>query len=162
TPPEALRHPNWSMGPKITIDSATLMNKGLELIEAYHLFAVSPGQLEVVVHPQSIIHALVGFRDGSMLAQLADPDMRTPSAAGLTWPARIAAPTRRIDLIELGMLSFERPDESRFPALGLARQAMQTGGMAPCVLNAANEVAVAAFLAGRIGFLEISQLVARV
>jgi 1-deoxy-D-xylulose-5-phosphate reductoisomerase len=160
TPQEALRHPNWSMGRKITIDSATLMNKGLELIEAYHLFPVTPGQLEVVVHPQSIIHALVGFRDGSMLAQLANPDMRTPIAAGLAWPARIAAPTKRIDLVELRELSFERPDETRFRALGLARQAMEAGGMAPCVLNAANEIAVEAFLAGRIGFLQIAQLVA--
>jgi 1-deoxy-D-xylulose-5-phosphate reductoisomerase len=160
TPREALMHPNWSMGPKITIDSATLMNKGLELIEAYHLFSVEPGRLEVVVHPQSIIHALVGFRDGSMLAQLASPDMRTPIAAGLSWPARIDTPTRRIDLVELGSLSFERPDETRFRALGLARQAMQAGGMAPGVLNAANEIAVAAFLAGRIGFLKIAELVA--
>jgi 1-deoxy-D-xylulose-5-phosphate reductoisomerase len=160
TPQQALKHPNWSMGRKISIDSATLMNKGLELIEAYHLFSVTPAQLEVVVHPQSIVHALVGFRDGSMLAQLGSPDMRTPVAAGLTWPARIAAPTRRIDLVELGTLSFERPDETRFRALRLARQAMQVGGMAPCVLNAANEVAVEAYLAGRIGFLQIAQLVA--
>jgi 1-deoxy-D-xylulose-5-phosphate reductoisomerase len=160
TPEQALRHPNWSMGRKITIDSATLMNKGLELIEAYHLFAVEPGQLEVVVHPQSIVHALVGFRDGSMLAQLADPDMRTPLALGLSWPARIDTPTRRIDLIELGTLSFERPDVTRFLALGLARQAMEAGGMAPMVLNAANEVAVEAFLGGRIGFLQIAELVA--
>jgi 1-deoxy-D-xylulose-5-phosphate reductoisomerase len=160
TPQEALRHPNWSMGRKITIDSATLMNKGLELIEAFHLFAVAPDRLEVVVHPQSIIHALVGFRDGSMLAQLADPDMRTPIAAGLTWPARIATPTKRIDLIELGQLSFERPDEARFRALRLARQAMEAGGTAPCVLNAANEIAVEAFLAGRIGFLQIAHVVA--
>ena len=148
TPVQALRHPNWSMGRKITINSATLMNKGLELIEAYHLFSVEPGRLEVVVHPQSIVHALVGFRDGSMLAQLADPDMRTPVALGLSWPARIDTPTRRIDLVELGTLSFERPDETRFRALGLARQAMETGGMAPGVLNAANEVAVETFLAG--------------
>jgi len=130
TPEQALKHPNWSMGRKITIDSATLMNKGLELIEAYHLFSVAPAQLEVVVHPQSIVHALVGFRDGSMLAQLADPDMRTPVALGLSWPARIDTPTRRIDLVELGTLSFERPDETRFRALGLARGAMETGGMA--------------------------------
>ena len=160
TPEEALKHPNWSMGRKITIDSATLMNKGLELIEAYHLFSVAPAQLEVVVHPQSIVHALVGFRDGSMLAQLGSPDMRTPVAAGLSWPARIAAPTRRIDLVELASLSFERPDEARFRALPLAREAMAAGGMAPCVLNAANEVAVEAFLTGRIGFLEIPRLVA--
>jgi 1-deoxy-D-xylulose-5-phosphate reductoisomerase len=160
TPEQALKHPNWAMGPKITVDSATLMNKGLELIEAYHLFCVAPARLEVVVHPQSIVHALVGFHDGSMLAQLGSPDMRTPVAAGLTWPARIAAPTRRIDLVELATLSFERPDETRFRALPLARQAMEAGGMAPCVLNAANEVAVAAFLSGRIGFLQIAQLVA--
>jgi len=161
TPEQALKHPNWSMGRKISIDSATLMNKGLELIEAYHLFSVGPAQLEVVVHPQSIVHALVGFRDGSMLAQLANPDMRTPVAAGLAWPARIAAPTRRVDLVELASLSFERPDETRFRALALARQAMQAGGMAPCVLNAANEVAVEAFLTGRIGFLQIAELVAK-
>ena len=160
TPQQALMHPNWSMGRKITIDSATLMNKGLELIEAYHLFPVEPNQLEVVVHPQSIIHALVGYRDGAMLAQLANPDMRTPIAASLAWPARMAAPTRRIDLIELGTLSFERPDETRFRALGLARQAMKIGGMAPGVLNAANEVAVEAFLTGRLKFLHIARLVA--
>jgi 1-deoxy-D-xylulose-5-phosphate reductoisomerase len=159
TPQQALKHPNWSMGRKITIDSATLMNKGLELIEAYHLFAVEPARLEVVVHPQSIVHALVGFRDGSMLAQLASPDMRTPIAAGLSWPVRMETPTKRIDLVELGSLSFERPDETRFRALGLAREAMVRGGMAPGVLNAANEVAVEAFLDGRIGFLEIARLV---
>jgi 1-deoxy-D-xylulose-5-phosphate reductoisomerase len=148
------------MGRKITIDSATLMNKGLELIEADHLFPVESARLEVVVHPQSIIHALVGFRDGSMLAQLASPDMRTPIAAGLTWPARMAAPTKRIDLVELGTLTFERPDEERFRALALARQAMHKGGMAPAVLNAANEIAVDGFLTGRIKFLHIAQLVA--
>jgi 1-deoxy-D-xylulose-5-phosphate reductoisomerase len=160
TPQEALRHPNWSMGPKISIDSATLMNKGLELIEAYHLFPVELAQLEIVVHPQSIVHALVGYRDGSMVAQLASPDMRTPIATGLAWPARMAAPTKRIDLVELGTLSFERPDEERFQALRLARQAMQKGGVAPAVLNAANEVAVEAFLTGRLKFLHIAQLVA--
>jgi 1-deoxy-D-xylulose-5-phosphate reductoisomerase len=160
TPQQALCHPNWSMGRKITIDSATLMNKGLELIEAYHLFPVEPAQIEVVVHPQSIIHALVAYRDGSMLAQLASPDMRTPIALSLTWPSRISAPTKRIDLIELGSLSFERPDERRFKALALARQAMTRGAMAPAVLNAANEVAVEAFLAERLSFLQIAQLVA--
>jgi 1-deoxy-D-xylulose-5-phosphate reductoisomerase len=160
TPEQALCHPNWSMGRKITIDSATLMNKGLELIEACHLFPVELGQLEVVVHPQSIIHALVAYRDGSMLAQLASPDMRTPIALSLSWPSRMHAPTKRIDLVALGTLSFEWPDERRFKALGLARQAMQRGGMAPAVLNAANEVAVEAFLAGRLGFLQIAQLVA--
>jgi 1-deoxy-D-xylulose-5-phosphate reductoisomerase len=159
TPAEALRHPNWSMGRKISIDSATLMNKGLELIEAWHLFAVTPGQLEAVVHPQSIVHALVGFRDGSMLAQLADPDMRMPIAAGLAWPARIAGPTKRVDLAALGQLSFEPPDGARFRALPLARQAMAAGGLAPCVLNAANEMAVEAFLEGRIGFLQIAETV---
>jgi 1-deoxy-D-xylulose-5-phosphate reductoisomerase len=162
TPEQALMHPNWTMGRKITIDSATLMNKGLELIEARHLFPVEVDQLEVVVHPQSVIHALVGYRDGSMLAQLANPDMRTPIAAGLAWPARMAAPTRRIDLVELANLSFERPDETRFPALRLAREAMQAGAMAPCVLNAANEVAVEAFLTGRLQFLHIAQLVEEV
>jgi len=162
TPQQALLHPNWSMGRKITIDSATLMNKGLELIEAYHLFPVELDQLEVVVHPQSIIHALVGYRDGSMLAQLANPDMRTPIAAGLAWPARMAAPSRRIDLVELGTLTFERPDDTRFPALRLAREALKTGGMAPGVLNAANEVAVEAFLTGRLKFLHIARLVAEV
>jgi len=160
TPEEALRHPNWSMGRKITIDSATLMNKGLELIEAYHLFPVAADQLDVVVHPQQIIHALVAYRDGSMLAQLACPDMRTPIAVSLAWPMRMAAPTKRLDLVDIGQLSFERPNEQRFQALGLARQAMQRGGMAPAVLNAANEVAVEAFLEQRLGFLQIAQLVA--
>jgi 1-deoxy-D-xylulose-5-phosphate reductoisomerase len=160
TPQQALCHPNCSLGRKITIDSATMMNKGLELIEAYHLFPVEPEQLEVVVHPQSIIHALVAYRDGSMLAQLANPDMRTPIAVSLAWPGRMAAPTKRLDLAEIGQLSFERPDERRFQSLGLARQAMQQGGMAPAVLNAANEVAVEAFLAGQLGFLQIAQLVA--
>ena len=160
TPQQALAHPNWSMGRKISIDSATLMNKGLELIEAFHLFALAPVQFEVVVHPQSIVHALVGYRDGSMIAQLASPDMRTPIAAGLAWPARMAAPTKRINLVELGTLTFEAPDETRFLALGLARQAMHDGGMAPAVLNAANEVAVDAFLTGRVKFLHIAQLVA--
>jgi 1-deoxy-D-xylulose-5-phosphate reductoisomerase len=160
TPEEALRHPNWSMGRKITIDSATLMNKGLELIEALHLFPAKPDQLEVVVHPQQIIHALVAYRDGSMLAQLACPDMRTPIAIGLGWPTRIATPTKRLDLVEIGQLAFERPDERRFEALGLARQAMHRGGTAPAVLNAANEVAVEAFLGRRLGFLQIAQLVA--
>jgi len=160
TPSEAVRHPNWSMGPKISIDSATLMNKGLEVIEAYHLFQIEHDKLEIVVHPQSIIHALVGFRDGSMLAQLSSPDMRTPIALSLAWPQRMTAPTKRLDLVELAQLSFERPDEERFRAVGLAREAMQRGGMAPAVLNAANEIAVEAFLAGRLGFLQIAQLVA--
>lgn len=159
TPEQALCHPNWSMGRKITIDSATLMNKGLELIEAYHLFPVEPGQLEVVVHPQSIIHALVAYRDGSMLAQLASPDMRTPIALGLTWPARMDTPTKRLDLVALSAFTFEQPDETRFRCLALARQALSAGGAAPAVLNAANEIAVDAFLNGRIGFLQIAELV---
>jgi 1-deoxy-D-xylulose-5-phosphate reductoisomerase len=160
TPTEALRHPNWSMGPKISVDSATLMNKGLELIEAYHLFGIAADKLEIVVHPQSIIHALVGYRDGSMLAQLSWPDMRTPIALSLAWPQRMTAPTKRLDLVELAQLSFERPDRQRFQAIDLARQVMQRGGMAAAVLNAANEIAVEAFLAGRLGFLQIAQLVA--
>jgi len=159
TPEKALRHPNWSMGRKITIDSATLMNKGLELIEAFHLFDVTVDQLKVVVHPQSIVHALVSFTDGSVLAQLAAPDMRTPIALALSWPARMQAPTARLDLIALGSLTFEAADEDRFPALRVARQAMAAGGTAPAVLNAANEVAVEAFLARQISFPDIPRLV---
>ncbi len=160
TPEMALRHPNWTMGQKITIDSATLMNKGLELIEAYHLFPVGAHQLAVVVHPQSIVHALVSFTDGSVMAQLAAPDMRTPIALSLSWPARMSAPTARLDLVALGSLTFEAPDEVRFPALRVAREALARGDTAPAILNAANEVAVAAFLGRRIGFSQISQLVA--
>jgi 1-deoxy-D-xylulose-5-phosphate reductoisomerase len=136
------------------------MNKGLELIEAYHLFPIAADRLEVVVHPKSIIHALVAFADGAMLAQLASPDMRTPIALSLAWPHRMYTPTKRIDLVELGQLTFERPDEARFPALGVARAALKQGGMAPAVLNAANEIAVDAFLAGRLAFLQIAQVVA--
>lgn len=160
TPAEALRHPNWSMGAKISIDSATMMNKGLELIEAYHLFPVEVSQLGVVVHPQSIVHCLVGYRDGSVLAQLSHPDMRTPIALALAWPRRMDAPTRRLDLATIGALTFEAPDETRFPALALARAAMNSGGAAPAVLNAANEIAVEAFLAERIGFPDIARIVA--
>jgi 1-deoxy-D-xylulose-5-phosphate reductoisomerase len=159
TPEEALRHPNWSMGAKISVDSATLMNKGLELIEAYHLFPISAEQLDVVVHPQSIVHCLVCYRDGSVIAQLALPDMRTPIALALSWPRRMATPTRRLDLVALGNLSFEAPDEVRFPALRLAREVLQQGGTAPAILSAANEVAVEAFLARRIGFLDIVRTV---
>ncbi|HXF52575.1 MAG TPA: 1-deoxy-D-xylulose-5-phosphate reductoisomerase [Hyphomicrobiaceae bacterium] len=160
TPEEALRHPNWTMGPKVTVDSATLMNKGLELIEAYHLFPVGADQLDVVVHPQSIVHCLVSYRDGSVLAQLSCPDMRTPIALSLAWPSRMPTPTRRLDLVTLGSLTFEAPDEERFPSLGLARAALARGGSAPAVLNAANEVAVAAFLGRSIGFLDIPRAVA--
>ncbi len=158
---DALKHPNWSMGRKITIDSATLMNKGLELIEAHHLFSVGLDRLGVVVHPQSIVHCLVSFTDGSTIAQLAMPDMRTPIALALSWPGRMRAPTRRLDLTAVGQLTFEKPDEVRFPALRLAREALQAGGTAPAVLNAANEVAVEAFLDRRIGFLDIAATVAK-
>ncbi|MCP4779518.1 MAG: 1-deoxy-D-xylulose-5-phosphate reductoisomerase [Hyphomicrobium sp.] len=159
TPEEALRHPNWSMGAKVTIDSATLMNKGLELIEAYHLFPVNADQLGVVVHPQSIVHCLVSFTDGSVIAQLACPDMRTPIALSLSWPQRMTTPTKKLDLVALGSLTFEAPDEKRFPALDLAREALRRGATAPAVLNAANEVAVEAFLARRIPFPAIAQIV---
>jgi 1-deoxy-D-xylulose-5-phosphate reductoisomerase len=158
-PEQALNHPNWSMGPKVTIDSATLMNKGLELLEAHHLFALAPDKLGVLIHPQSIVHCLVHMSDGSVLAQMACPDMRTPIAYSLAWPERMHAPTKRLDLAALGTLSFEAPDEARFPALKLARAVLEQGGSAGTVLNAANEVAVEAFLAGRIGFLGIAGLV---
>jgi len=160
-PEQALKHPNWSMGQKITIDSATLMNKGLELIEAYYLFPVEKDQLGVVVHPQSIVHCLVEYCDGSVLAQLGAPDMRTPIAYALAWPQRMPAPTERLDLARIGQLTFEAPDETRFPALRVAREALAVGGPAPTILNAANEIAVAAFLHGRIGFMGIAELVER-
>lgn len=160
TPEEALKHPNWSMGAKVTIDSATLMNKGLELIEAFHLFPVGAHQLEAIVHPQSVVHCLVMLEDGSVMAQLSEPDMRTPIALALSWPERLATPVSRLDLVALSNLSFEAPDLNRFPALGLATDALHRGGAAPAVLNAANEVAVAAFIGGRIGFLDIALTVA--
>jgi 1-deoxy-D-xylulose-5-phosphate reductoisomerase len=156
TPDQALRHPIWSMGPKVTIDSATLMNKGLELIEAYHLFGLPAEQLEVLVHPQSVVHGIVSFRDGSMLAQMSAPDMRTPIAHCLAWPDRRPAAGRRVDLAGLGQLTFGRPDHVRFPALKIAYQALESGGWATNILNAANEIAVAAFLDGAIGFLDIA------
>jgi 1-deoxy-D-xylulose-5-phosphate reductoisomerase len=160
TPEEALRHPNWSMGAKITIDSATLMNKSLELIEAYHLFPVRADQLGVIVHPQSVVHCLVSFTDGSVLAQLSAPDMRTPISLALSWPHRMSTPTPRLDLVALANLSFEAPDEERFPALRLGREALCAGGTAPAVLNAANEIAVEAFLKRRIGFCAIAAVAA--
>jgi 1-deoxy-D-xylulose-5-phosphate reductoisomerase len=160
TPEEALRHPNWSMGAKVTIDSATLMNKGLELIEAFHLFPVGAHQLDAIVHPQSVVHCLVMLEDGSVMAQLAQPDMRTPIALALAWPERIATPVSRLDLVALGSLSFEAPDHTRFPALKVAIDALNRGGAAPAVLNAANEVAVTAFLERKIGFLDIASTVA--
>jgi 1-deoxy-D-xylulose-5-phosphate reductoisomerase len=156
---QALKHPNWSMGPKVTIDSATLMNKGLEVIEAHHLFALKPDEIDVVVHAQSVIHGLVEFRDGSFIAQLGSPDMRIPIAHCLAWPERIDGPAPRLDLAAVATLSFERPDLERFPALALARRALEAGGGAPTVLNAANEVAVGEFLAKRLGFAGISALV---
>ena len=159
TPEQALRHPNWSMGPKITVDSATLMNKGLELIEAHHLFGLPADQIDVLVHPQSVVHGMVEFQDGSVVAQLGAPDMRIPIAHCLAWPQRMGAPTSRLDLAQLGSLTFEEPDLERFPALGLARQALEAAGAAPTVLNAANEVAVAEFMTGGLGFAEIPRLV---
>jgi 1-deoxy-D-xylulose-5-phosphate reductoisomerase len=156
---QALKHPNWSMGPKITIDSATLMNKGLEVIEAHHLYSLPSDQIDVLVHPQSIVHSLVEFCDGSMIAQLGSPDMRIPIAYCLAWPGRIMGPAPRLDLARAATLSFEEPDLARFPALALARRALEAGGAAPTVLNAANEVAVAEFLARRLNFAGISALV---
>jgi len=157
---QALKHPTWSMGPKITIDSATLMNKGLELIEARHLFALAPDELDVVVHAQSVVHGLVEFRDGSVIAQLGSPDMRIPIAHCLAYPERMTTPAQRLDLARVSTLTFEEPDPVRFPALAIARQALAAGGAAPTVLNAANEVAVAEFVGGRLGFAGIPALVA--
>jgi len=159
TPEQAVAHPNWSMGAKISVDSATLMNKGLELIEAFHLFPVAPEQLDVIVHRQSVIHSMVEYVDGSVLAQLGSPDMRVPIAYALAWPQRMETPCQRLDLARIGRLDFEAPDLERFPCLRLAREALAAGGARPAVLNAANEVAVAAFLARRIGFLEIAAIV---
>jgi 1-deoxy-D-xylulose-5-phosphate reductoisomerase len=156
---QALKHPNWSMGAKVTIDSATLMNKGLELIEAHHLFALPSSQIDVLVHPQSIVHSLVEFCDGSLIAQLGSPDMRIPIAYCLAWPGRIDGPAPRLDLARAATLTFEEPDLARFPALGLARRALEAGGSAPTVLNAANEVAVGEFLARRLNLAGISALV---
>lgn len=158
-PEDALRHPTWSMGAKITIDSATLMNKGLELIEAHHLFGIDSERLDVVVHPQSVIHGLVRFRDGAVTAGMAAADMRVPIAHTLGHPDRIATPAARLNLAQIGSLTFEEPDLARFPALGLAREALRLGGGATAVLNAANEIAVEAFLARRIGFGDIARLV---
>lgn len=159
---QALAHPNWSMGAKISIDSATMMNKGLELIEAHHLFAVAEPRIEILVHPQSVVHSLVAFTDGSQLAQLGVPDMRVPIAYCLGWPGRLSVAGTRLDLAEIARLDFCRPDPDRFPALGLAREALRAGGVQPLTLNAANEVAVAAFIAGRLRFLDIAAVVAEV
>ncbi len=159
TPEQALKHPNWSMGPKITVDSATMMNKGLELIEAQHLFALDPDELDVLVHPQSVVHGMVEFRDGSVVAQLGTPDMRTPIAHCLAWPQRIDGAAARLNLAQVRQLTFEDHDPVRFPAIDLARRVMETGGAAPTVMNAADEVAVAEFIAGRISFPSIVALV---
>jgi 1-deoxy-D-xylulose-5-phosphate reductoisomerase len=162
TPAQAVAHPNWSMGAKISVDSATMMNKGLETIEAFHLFPVGAARIDVIVHPQSVVHSMVEYVDGSILAQLGTPDMRTPIAVALAWPDRMAAPVARLDFAKNANLTFEDPDLERFPALRLARDVLREGGAAPTLLNAANEVAVAAFLAGRIGFLDIAACVAAV
>jgi 1-deoxy-D-xylulose-5-phosphate reductoisomerase len=159
TPAQAVAHPNWSMGAKISVDSATLMNKGLELIEAHYLFGLPSAQLDVVIHPQSVIHSMVEFVDGSVLAQLGSPDMRIPIAFALAWPERMPTPAQRLDLPAIARLDFEHPDLERFPSLRLAREALEEGGAAPIVLNAANEIAVAAFLDGGIRFPEIADLV---
>lgn len=161
TPAQAIAHPNWSMGAKISVDSATMMNKGLELIEAFHLFPVSLDRLRILVHPQSVIHSMVEYRDGSTLAQLGPSDMRVAIASCLAWPQRMDTPCAPLDLAAIGELSFFGPDEERFPATRLAREAAAAGGAAPAVLNAANEVAVAAFLRGQIAFTDISSLVAQ-
>ncbi len=160
TPEQACAHPNWSMGRKISVDSATMMNKGLEVIEAHFLYNVPPAQIEVVIHPQSVIHSLVQYVDGSVLAQLGNPDMRTPIAHALAYPERIASGVAPLDLFAIARLDFERPDHQRFPCLALAYRALEAGGSAPAVLNAANEIAVDAFLAGKLGFVAIAGLIA--
>ncbi len=162
TPEQALKHPNWSMGAKITIDSATMMNKGLELIEAHYLFDLPSDRLDILFHPQSVVHSMVEYIDGSVLAQLGSPDMRIPIAHCLAWPGRMETPAQRLDLAAIARLDFEAPDPVRFPALRLARAAMEAGGAKPAILNAANEIAVAAFLVGRLGFTGIADVVERV
>lgn len=159
TPAQAIAHPIWSMGDKISVDSATLMNKGLELIEAHHLFGLPSDRIDVVIHPQSVVHSMVEYIDGSVLAQLGSPDMRVPIAHALAWPERMASPAERLDLAALRKLEFEEPDLQRFPALRIARHALGQGGAAPIILNAANEIAVGCFLDGRIGFTDIAALV---
>ncbi len=156
TPAQAIAHPNWSMGAKISVDSATMMNKGLELIEASHIFPIPAARIDILVHPQSVIHSMVEYVDASVLAQLGTPDMRTPIASAFAWPDRSPSPSARLDFAALKQLTFEPPDPERFPALRLAREAVERGGVTPAVLNAANEVAVAAFLSGRLKFLDIA------
>ena len=159
TPEQACAHPNWDMGRKISVDSATMMNKGLEVIEAHWLFGAAPERIQVVIHPQSVIHSMVEYVDGSVLAQLGNPDMRTPIAHALAWPARMESGVGSLDLFEVARLDFEKPDLQRFPCLGLAFRAIEEGGSMPAILNAANEVAVAAFLAGRSGFMDIPRVI---
>lgn len=159
TPAQAVAHPNWDMGAKISVDSATMMNKGLELIEAHHLFPVGLDNIDILVHPQSVIHSMVEYQDRSTLAQLGSPDMRIPIASALAWPERIETNCQPLDLATIGRLDFEAPDLERFPALQLARAAITEGGATPAILNAANEVAVASFLAGEIAFLDIAEIV---
>jgi 1-deoxy-D-xylulose-5-phosphate reductoisomerase len=161
TPEQAVAHPNWSMGAKISIDSATMMNKGLEMIEASYLFSTPAGRIEVLIHPQSVVHSLVEYQDGSTLAQLGLPDMRAPIACAFAWPDRLPWPAPKLDLAAIGALTFQAPDPVRFPALGLARSALERGCGAPAAMNAANETAVAAFLDRRIGFLDIAKVVAQ-
>ncbi len=161
TPEQAVRHPRWSMGAKISVDSATMANKGLEVIEAAYLFALAPDQIEVLIHPQSIVHSMVEYADGSTLAQLGPPDMRTPIACALSWPRRVRWEAPRLDLAALARLDFCAPDQTRFPLLRLAREALERGGAMPAVFNAANEVGVSAFLDRRIGFLDIAAVVAQ-
>ncbi len=161
TPEQAVAHPNWDMGAKISVDSATMMNKGLEIIEARHLFSMTEDRIEVLVHPQSVIHSAVAYIDGSVLAQMGSPDMRTPIAHTLAWPARIPAPVEPLDLAAIGALTFEKPDPARFPALRLARESLRERASAPIILNAANEVAVDSFLTGALGFLDIVEVVER-
>jgi len=161
TPEQAVLHPNWNMGQKISVDCATMMNKGLETIEAFHLFPIEKRQIEIVIHPQSVVHSMVSYCDGSMLAQLGTPDMRIPIAFTLAWPERVSVPVARLDLAEIGKLTFESPCEVSFPALRLAREALELGGVAPAVMNAANEIAVQGFLDRRIGFLDIIKIVDR-
>ncbi len=162
TPAQAVAHPNWSMGAKISVDSATMMNKGLELIEAAHIFPVVPDKIEILVHPQSVIHSMVEYADGSVLAQLGTPDMRTPIATTLAWPDRTPSPSAKLDFAEVAKLTFEAPDIKRFPSLRLAREAINTGGILPATLNAANEIAVESFLKGRIKFLDIAAITEQV
>jgi 1-deoxy-D-xylulose-5-phosphate reductoisomerase len=159
TPAQAVAHPNWDMGAKISVDSATMMNKGLEVIEAHYLFDMPEEKIKVLVHPESVVHSLVAYIDGSVLAQLGTPDMRTPIAYTMAWPERMKAPLAPLDLTALSKLTFEAPDMARFPALRLARESLSAGGSAPTTLNAANEIAVAGFLEGRIGFLQIAEIV---